>query len=104
MIVTAFQVITGHAFSADYSFRFCPSADDRMDCPGCRDLHTVKHILNICPSLHQSRQDIFRDYTSATLFSTDVGGLKLTTFLHYTQRLLQPLDPLPADIPLEPDP
>jgi hypothetical protein len=101
---TAFQVITGHAFSADYSHRFRPSSDDRMDCPRCGDLHTIKHVLDVCPSLAQSRQDIFGDFNSHTLFSTDVGGLKLTTFLHYTQRLLHPLDPLPPDIPPELDP
>jgi hypothetical protein len=100
----AFQVITSHGFSANYSFQFWPSADDRMDCPGCGDLHTIKHVLDVCPSLYQSRQDIFRDYTSATLFSTNVGGHKLTTFLHYTQRLLHPLNLLPPDIPPEPDP
>jgi hypothetical protein len=100
----AFQVITGHAFSVDYSHRFRSSSDDRMDCPGCSDLHTIKHVLDVCPSLAQSHQDIFRDFNSHTLFSTNVGGLKLTTFLRYTQRLLQPLDPLPPDIPPELDP
>jgi hypothetical protein len=100
----AFQVITSHAFSADYSFRFWPSADDWMDCPGCGELHTIKHVLDVCPSLAQSQQDILGEYTSTTLFSTDVGGLKLTTFLYYTQRLLQPLNPLLPNIPPEPDP
>jgi hypothetical protein len=45
---TSFQIITKHAFEADYSDCFQPTARDRTDCPYCGNRYTIHHILIDC--------------------------------------------------------
>ena len=44
-----FQLITGHAFYADYSDHFGPGAGDNTSCPYCRHRVTPTHIFVTCP-------------------------------------------------------
>jgi hypothetical protein len=67
------------------------------------EIHSITHVLDSCVALQQVRQGILGDLSSDSLFSTALGGERLVTFLHTTQKLLRPLDPAP-DIPPEPDP
>jgi hypothetical protein len=100
----AFQVATGHCFSADYSAAFREGAEDTTDCPDCGAFASHTHVLDTCPGLSDARVTWLHDHSSYTIFSSEDTGTCLVDFLFHTQRLLRPLDPVPADIPPEPDP
>ena len=86
----AFQLITGHAFEANYSTRFRARANDNTSCPHCGDFYTTDHILFECDHFWYERATTIhcdKNY----LFSTFSSGKMLVKFLHLTQSLLQPL-------------
>ena len=101
----AFQLATGHCFSADYSTRFRSSAGDRTDCPRCGELFTPTHVLEDgnCYVIEQQEGGI-DTFTLAQIFTSFSGGKRLSKFLHTNQVFLRPLDPAPLEIPPEPDP
>jgi hypothetical protein len=39
-----FQLITGHAFEADYSDTFRRNAGDTISCPTCEERYTIDHV------------------------------------------------------------
>jgi hypothetical protein len=59
---TIFRLTTGHCFNADYSNRFCPSANDNTECLCMANLpphlthnpprHTCHYIIFHCPLSH----------------------------------------------------
>jgi hypothetical protein len=86
-----------------YSLWFHPTASDQTDCPRCGELHTAHHILqddNCYIIKHVGLLDSLLKH-ALTTFS---GGLKLAKFIHINQVFLCPLNPIPLDIPSEPDP
>ena len=88
--LAAFQLITGHAFDANYSSRFRANANDNITCPHCGDRHTVDHVLFDYDHYWYERATII-ECDKNYLFSTLVGGKMLVRFLHQTQSLLRPL-------------
>jgi hypothetical protein len=100
---TSFQIITKHAFEADYSDRFRPSAGDRTDCPYCGDRYTIHHILIDCNHFIEERVTCF-DYVSSVheWFRNHNSGTRLAKFLHLTQALNRPLPPIPDQEPDDP--
>jgi hypothetical protein len=102
----AIQITTGHAFDADYSDRFRPTAGDTTTCPcadsdayASQDLpprHTITHILTECP-LHSCARAryLHNPSTPNEVLLDERGGRNLVDFLHYTQALLRPLPPRP---------
>jgi hypothetical protein len=99
-----FQIATGHCFAADYSTAFRQGSDDCTDCPDCGAFGSHTHILNDCPGLQWAREEWLHNHSSYSIFSCEETGTYLMDFLFYTQRLLQPLDPVPPPPPPEPDP
>ena len=87
---TAFQLITGQAFDANYSSRFWRNAGDNTSCPHCGERHTIDHILFDCNHFWYQRATII-ECDKSYLFSTFSGSKMLTRFLHETQSLLHPL-------------
>jgi hypothetical protein len=88
---TAFQVITGHSFQAEYSDRFHPTAREHTDCPHCSAYYSTTHILKDCDALWEAHGDIIDTSSTPHLFSTYLGGHPLVCFLHWTQLLLRPI-------------
>ena len=91
-----FQLITGHAFHADYSNRFRSGAGDNTSCPHCRHRLTSAHVFVHCPEprlVHLRRRLIPGHYSF--FFMTEFGAAQLCLFLHYSQALLRPLPPRP---------
>ena len=86
----AFQLITGHAFNADYFTRFQANAGDNTTCPHCGDRYTIDHILFNCDHFWYERTTII-ECDKNYLFSTLSGGKMLVQFLHQMQSLLRPL-------------
>ena len=86
---TAFQLITGHAFNADYSARFRANAGDNTICPHCGNRYTIDHILFDCDHFWYERATII-ECDKNYLFSTLSSGKMLVRFLHQTQSLLHP--------------
>ena len=84
----AFQIITGHAFDANYSLRFRQNAGDNTTCPHCGDLHTIDHVLFDCDHHWYPRATII-ECDKNFLFSTLSGGKMLVKFLHQTQMMKQ---------------
>jgi hypothetical protein len=101
---TAFQVATGHCFAADYSAAFRPQSDDHTDCPDCGAFGSHTHVLDTCPRLAGARAEWLHNHSSYSIFSCEETGSYLADFLFFTQRLLQPLDPVRPPPPPEPDP
>jgi hypothetical protein len=62
---TSFQIITKHAFEADYSDHFRPTASDRTDCPYCSDRYTIHHILIDCNHFIKEQTTCY-DFVSST--------------------------------------
>jgi hypothetical protein len=87
---TAFQIITGHAFDASYSFRFQLGAGDNTTCPHCGEHYTVDHVLFDCDHFWYECATIIQCDRSY-LFSTLSGSKMLIRFLHHMQSLLHPL-------------
>ena len=86
----AFQLITRHAFNANYSSHFQKNAGDNTICPHCGDRHTIDHVLFKCDHHWYECATIIK-CDKTYLFSTYSGGKMLTQFLHQTQSLLCPL-------------
>jgi hypothetical protein len=99
----AFQLATHHAFDANYSTTFRPTAGDNTSCPHCGSLWTIPHVLFDCDAFWEQRGlilDPIHHNTIHTLFSSKSGGGgRLVEFLHATQALLRPLPPRPTDPP-----
>jgi Reverse transcriptase (RNA-dependent DNA polymerase) len=98
----AFQLATHHAFHADYSSSFRPTAGDNTSCLHCHALWTMPHVLFECDTFWEPRGlilDPIHHNTIHHLFSSNNGGRRLVEFLHATQALLRPLPPRPTDPP-----
>jgi endonuclease/exonuclease/phosphatase (EEP) superfamily protein YafD len=98
----AFQLATHHAFHADYSSSFRPTAGDNTTCPHCSASWTMPHVLFDCDTFWEARGlhlDPIYHNTIHHLFSSKPGGRRLVEFLHATQALLRPLPPRPTDPP-----
>jgi hypothetical protein len=98
----AFQLATHHAFHADYSNSFRPTAGDNTSCPHCDAPWTMSHVLFDCDAFWEARGlilDPIYHNTTHHLFSSANGGRCLVEFLHATQALLRPLPPCPTDPP-----
>jgi Reverse transcriptase (RNA-dependent DNA polymerase) len=98
----AFQLATHHAFHADYSSSFRPTAGDNTSCPHCSEPWTMPHVLFDCDTFWEARGlhlDPIYHNTIHHLFSSTNGGRRLVEFLHATQALLRPLPPRPTDPP-----
>jgi hypothetical protein len=98
----AFQLATHHAFHADYSASFRPTAGDNTSCPHCGAPWTMPHVLFDCDAFWEARGlilDPIHHNTIHHLFSSKNGGRRLVEFLHATQALLHPLPPRPTDPP-----
>jgi Reverse transcriptase (RNA-dependent DNA polymerase) len=52
---TAFQLATHHAFHADYSTAFRPTARDTTECPHCSSPWTMPHVLFDCDFFWEAR-------------------------------------------------
>jgi hypothetical protein len=98
----AFQLATHHAFHADYSASFRPTAGDNTSCPHCDASWTMPHVLFDCDTFWEARGLILNPThhnTTHHLFSSKNGGRHLVEFLHATQALLRPLPLRPTDPP-----
>jgi hypothetical protein len=98
----SFQLATHHAFHADYSASFRPTAGDNTLCPHCGLPWTMTHVLFGCDHFWEARGlilDPLHHNTTYQLFSLKDGGRHLVDFLHATQALLRPLPPCPTDPP-----
>jgi hypothetical protein len=98
----AFQLATHHAFHADYSSSFRPTAGDNTSCPHCSEPWTMPHVLFDCDAFWEARGlhlDPIYHNTIHHLFSSNNGRRRLVEFLHATQALLHPLPPRPTDPP-----
>jgi hypothetical protein len=98
----SFQLATHHAFHADYSTSFRPTAGDNTLCPHCDLPWTMTHVLFDCDHFWEERGmilDPLHHNTIHQLFSSKNGGRRLVEFLHATQALLRPLPPRPTDPP-----
>jgi len=97
----AIQLSTGHDFTAEYSIKFRPGANDNIICPCSRNtppfqLYTRHHVLLQCPLFAEARAEILgNNPTLEHIFQTEAGGRQLARFLHATQALLRPLPPRP---------
>jgi hypothetical protein len=73
----AFQLATHHAFHADYSTSFRPTAGDNTSCPHCNVPWTMPHVLFDCDTFWEARGLILNPIHHNTihhLFSSKVGG------------------------------
>jgi hypothetical protein len=98
----AFQLAIHHAFHADYSSSFRPTAGDNTTCPHCQERWTMPHVLFECDAFWEARGlhlDPIYHNTIHHLFSSKNGGRRLVEFLHATQALLRPLPLRPTDPP-----
>jgi hypothetical protein len=97
-----FQIAMGHYFDADYSSKFRPTAGDWTDCPCCGVFYMANHVLKDSNCYAIERKGLLDALLKHSL-ATFTGRQKLAKFLHTNQVFLQPLDPVPLDIPPEPD-
>ncbi len=101
---TIFRLVVAHCFDANYSNRFCPTADDITTCPCASHpqmnphrqprrpkQHTRDHIIFRCPLTAPHR--IPRIYTLHTILQSEELTTMLCTFLKDTNSSL--LCPLP---------
>jgi hypothetical protein len=98
----AFQLVTHHAFHANYSSSFCLMAGNNTSCPYGGSSWTMPHVLFNCNKFWEPCSlilDPIYHNTIHQLFSSRDGSCCLVKFLHVTQALLCPLPPCPTDPP-----
>ena len=107
-LCTCLQLLFRHAFCAEYSEQFRPTAEDTTECP-CGTttvlphitIHhslTVAHGLLRCPDGDTARPSLLRHTRISPLpliFSSEEGGKALCEYIHATQMFLRPLPPRP---------
>src|SRR6267142_2821316 len=72
-----FQLITGHAFHADYSDHFRPTAGDTTACPHCGRRYTLSHVLLDCDFYWEARGDLLGTSSVTHLLTTRLGVSRL---------------------------
>jgi len=85
------QLVSGHAFHADYSDRSRPTAGDRTGCPRCGARYTFDHSGGLRRGLHHHHPWGHHWIDSlSTLLSSRSGARRFTKFLHLSQEFLRP--------------
>ena len=106
LLCACLQLLFDHAFTATYSDRFHPSADDNTDCPcgqtyisrGGMSLpfrNTLHHGLFHCRDRHEARDDHLPFTSLDAIFTSARGGAALCRYIHASQAFLRPLPPRP---------
>ena len=91
---TGFQLITGHAFTADYSMRFRRHANDVITCPDpeCAvQRWTFTHYISDCNVDAIAKGMTIPHADVDQLFTGRQGGRLLGNLLHTTQAFSRPL-------------
>ena len=90
---TAFQLITGHAFHADYSLRLRTNAGDTTTCPepGCSRPWTLRHYIEDCDRDWDLKSSLIPTMSLDYLLTTKAGGRQLATLLHLSGAFSRPL-------------
>jgi hypothetical protein len=115
LFTSGLQILSQHAFFADYSDQFRPLAGDNTFCP-CNDVpftptlsplhsgpptplpihrYSINHVLFDCRLHSDHRASTIGGFSSQYLFSTEAGGRRLAQFLLLSQQGLRPLPPRP---------
>jgi hypothetical protein len=109
LFTSGLQILSQHAFFADYSDQFRPLAGDNTFCP-CNDVpftpilsplhsgpptlapihrYSINHVLFDCRLHSDHRASTIGGFSSQYIFSTEAGGRRLAQFLLLSQQGLR---------------
>ena len=94
IVATCIRLLTGHAFTGEYTARFRPSSFDPHHCQCGEPLQTVQHVIAACPLHFEARRQFLLPVSNtlsiSTIFGTKEGGEALGNFLAASQACIRP--------------
>ena len=102
---TGIRFLTTHAFTGEYSARFCPGSNDPHYCECGEPLQTIHHIIALCLRHTMARTRHLLPLSSTVslslIFGTKDGGEVLGAFIAASQACVRPrrteTEPEPED-------
>jgi hypothetical protein len=94
IVATCIRLLTGHAFTGEYTARFRPSSLDPHHCQCGEPLQTAQHVIAACPLHTEARRQFLLPLSNtlsiSTIFGTKEGGEALGNFLAASQACIRP--------------
>jgi hypothetical protein len=94
IVATCIRLLTGHAFTGEYTARFRPSSFDPHHCQCGEPLQTAQHVIAACPLHIEARRQFLLPLSNSlsisTIFGTKEGGEALGNFLAASQACIRP--------------
>jgi hypothetical protein len=94
IVATCIRLLTGHAFTGEYTARFRPSSFDPHHCQCGEPLQTAQHVIAACPLHDEARRQhllpLSNTLSFSMIFGTKEGGEALGGFLAASQACIRP--------------
>jgi len=94
IVATCIRLLTGHAFTGEYTARFRPSSFDPHHCQCGEPMQTAQHVIAACPLHTEARRQFLLPVSNtlsiSTIFGTKEGGEALGNFLAASQACIRP--------------
>jgi len=94
IVATCIRLLTGHAFTGEYTARFRPRSFDPHNCQCGEPLQTAQHVIAACPLHDEARRQFLLPLSTtlsfSTIFGTKKGGEALGGFLAASQACIRP--------------
>jgi hypothetical protein len=94
IVATCIRLLTGHAFTGEYTARFRPSSFDPHHCQCGEPLQTPQHVIAACPLHIEARRQfllpVSNNLSFSIIFGTKEGGEALGNFLAASQACIRP--------------
>jgi hypothetical protein len=94
IVATCIRLLTGHAFTGEYTARFRPGSFDPHHCQCGEPLQTAQHVIAACPLHDAARRQFLLPVSNtlsfSTIFGTEEGGEALGNFLAASQACIRP--------------
>jgi hypothetical protein len=93
-MATCIRLLTGHAFTGEYTARFRPSSFDPHHCQCGEPLQTPQHVIAACLLHTEARRQfllpVLNNLSFSIIFGTKEGGEALGNFLAASQACIRP--------------
>jgi len=94
IVAMCIRLLTGHAFTGEYTAHFQPSSFDPHHCQCGEPLQTTQHVIVACPLHIEARRQFLLPLSNtlsiSTIFGTKEGGEALGNFLAASQACIRP--------------
>ena len=87
IVATSIRLLTGHAFTGEYTARFRPSSLDPHYCQCREPLQTPQHVITVCPIHNEAWRQFLLPIS--LIFGSKKGGEALVSFLTASQACMR---------------